>query len=53
MRAFSLGVVVAVLLGIGAGFGLPLFQKSAADAFSTSGVRLDSRESVNNYGRAG
>jgi hypothetical protein len=53
MRAFSLGVVVAVLLGIGAGFGLPLFQKSSADAFSTSGVRLDSAESVNNYGRAG
>jgi hypothetical protein len=53
MRAFSLGVVVAVLLGIGAGIGLPVLQKSSADAYSTSGVRLDRGQSVNDYGRAG
>jgi hypothetical protein len=53
MRAFSLSVVVALLLGIGAGIGLSLVQKSAAEAFSTSGVRLDHDESVNGYGRSG
>jgi hypothetical protein len=53
MRAFSLAVVVAVLLGVGAGLGLPFFQKSSADAYSTSAVRLDHDESVNSYGRSG
>jgi len=53
MRAFSLAVVVAVLLGIGAAVGLTLVQKSSAEAYSTSGVRLDHDENVNSYGRAG
>jgi hypothetical protein len=53
MRAFSLAVVAALVLGIAAGIGLPLLQTSSADAFSTSGVRLDHDESVNSYGRAG
>jgi len=53
MRAFSLAVVVAVLLGLGAAYGLSLVQQSSANAFATSGVRLDHDESVNSYGRAG
>jgi hypothetical protein len=53
MRAFSLSVLAAVLLAIGAGIGLPLLQQSSADAFSTSAVRLDRADSVNDYGRAG
>ena len=53
MRAFTLGVVVAVLLGVGAALTLPIFQKSSADAFATSAARLDHDESVNSYGRGG
>jgi hypothetical protein len=53
MRAFSLGVVVAILLGVGAWIGLRVLEQSSADAFSTSAVRLDRAESVNDYGRAG
>jgi hypothetical protein len=54
MRAFSLSVAVALLLAIGASFGLNAVQQSSANAYSSSeSTRLDRDESVNSYGRVG
>jgi hypothetical protein len=53
MRAFIAAVGVAILLAIGASFGFSLLQETSADAYHTGAARLDSQESVNNYGRQG
>ncbi|MES1156068.1 MAG: hypothetical protein ABUL48_06525 [Pseudorhodoplanes sp.] len=52
MRAFSIAVVLIVLLAVIGAFGLGFVQESVSKAFSTSGVQLDHAEAlVNNYGR--
>ena len=51
MRVFSISVIAAVLLAVGFWFGLSGIQESSADAYATSGVRLDQQEAVNIYGR--
>ena len=53
MRAFIAAVGAAIVLAIGASFALNLVQETAADAYHTGAARLDSQESVNNYGRPG
>jgi hypothetical protein len=53
MRAFIAAVCVAIVLAIGASFGLSLLQQTSADAYHTGAARLDSQESVDNYGRQG
>jgi hypothetical protein len=51
MRVFAVSVIAAVLLATAFWFGLSGLQESTADAYSTSGVRLDQQEAVNIYGR--
>jgi hypothetical protein len=53
MRAFIFAAVAAVVIATAAHFGLDAVQQSSALAYSTGGARLDSQESVNNYGREG
>ena len=54
MRAFFLAVLVAVVLAVGAAYGLNAFQESIATAASSaSSVRLDQQQRVNFYGRTG
>ena len=53
MRAFIAADCAAIVLAIGASFGLSLLQQTSADAYHTGAARLDSQESVNNYGRQG
>jgi hypothetical protein len=53
MRAFIAAICAAIVLAIGASFGLSLLQHTSADAYHTGAVRLDQQESVNNYGRQG
>jgi hypothetical protein len=50
MRAFLLSLLTVVILAVGFYFSLNAAQKSSADAYATSGVRLD-QESVDFYGR--
>lgn len=51
MRAFGLAVLTLIVLGVLWSVGLNEIQKDVATAFSTSGVRLDQQESVDNMGR--
>jgi hypothetical protein len=53
MRVFILAAAAAIIIAIAARPGLDAIQKSSAQAYSTSAARLDSQETVNNYGRAG
>jgi hypothetical protein len=53
MRVFLIAVAAAVVLAAGAHFTLNAVQESSADAYATSGARLDQQESVNFYGREG
>jgi hypothetical protein len=53
MRAFIFAAVAAVVIAAVAHFGLDAMQKSAAQANTTGGTRLDQQESVNFYGREG
>jgi hypothetical protein len=51
MRAFFLAVLAAVVLAVGASYGLNSVQESIANAYAGSSVRLDRQEQVNSYGR--
>jgi hypothetical protein len=51
MKAFAIAVVVAAVLATGVGFAFDRLNESSAEAYSTSGVRLDRLETVTNYGR--
>ena len=51
MMAFILALVVAVVLATGVGFAFNSLNESSAEAYSTSGVRLDQLETVTSYGR--
>jgi hypothetical protein len=51
MRAFFISVTAAVLLAAIFWAGLSSIQESSADAYATSGVRLDQQEAVNILGR--
>ena len=51
MMAFILALVVAAVLATGIGFALTNANESSAEAYSTSGARLDYLEAVTNYGR--
>jgi hypothetical protein len=51
MRAFATAVAFALVLALGAGFGLNTVQETAANAFATSSARLDHQERVNDYAR--
>lgn len=51
MRVFLIAVAAAVVLAAGAYVTLNAVQESSADAYATSGARLDQQESVNDYGR--
>jgi hypothetical protein len=51
MKAFVIGVVVAIALAVGAAICLNLIQETAAQAYSSSATRLDEQEDVNEYGR--
>jgi hypothetical protein len=51
MKAFTVGIVVAAMIALGAAIGLSFIQKTSAEAYSSGAVRLDQQESVNFYGR--
>jgi hypothetical protein len=52
MKVFSISVVAAITLAIGAATGLGfLVQKTSAQSYSTVAARLDHQEGVNFYGR--
>ena len=51
MRVFAISLIAVVLLAVGFWAGLSGIQESTADAYSTSGVRLDHQEAVNSLGR--
>lgn len=51
MMAFILALVVAVVLATGVGFAFNSLNASSAEAYSTSGTRLDRLETVTSYGR--
>ena len=51
MKAFGIGVAVAIVLAIGAAIALNFIQETVAQAYSTGAARLDQQESVNDYGR--
>lgn len=51
MMAFLLALVVAVVLATGVGFVFNSLNESSAEAYSTSGTRLDYLEAVTDYGR--
>jgi len=51
MPAFAIAVVIAAVLATGVGFAFNSLNESSAEAYSTSGVRLDRQEAVNDYGR--
>ena len=51
MKTLAIGVVVAVVLAVGAEIGLSFVQETVAQAYSTGADRLDQQESVNDYGR--
>ena len=51
MKAFGVGLVVAISLALGAAIGLNFIQKTVAQAYSTGAARLDQQENVNFYGR--
>ena len=51
MQAFTIAVVVAMVLATGVGFTLSNLNESSAQAYSTSAARLDQLEVVNDYGR--
>jgi hypothetical protein len=51
MPAFAVAVVIAAVLATGVGFAFNSLNESSAEAYSTSGVRLDQQEAVSNYGR--
>ncbi len=53
MRVFSLAVIAAVLIALGAASGLSVLQGSSANAETTGSARLNHDESVNFYGRPG
>jgi hypothetical protein len=53
MRVFILSAVAAIVLAVGAAYGLSAFQESIANASVGSSVRLDQQERVNIYGREG
>ena len=40
MKAFLLGVAVAIVLAVGGYFAIDQLQETSYEAFSTSGVRL-------------
>ncbi|HEX5778320.1 MAG TPA: hypothetical protein VFY21_05725 [Xanthobacteraceae bacterium] len=50
MRAFSIAVLLAVLLGAGFWAGLKPFHNTSAEAFSTSGVRLNIEQKGAGFG---
>jgi hypothetical protein len=51
MKAFGIGLVVAIALAAGAAIALNSFQETVAQAYSTGSDRLDQQENVNDYGR--
>ncbi len=51
MRAFGIGVIVAIVLAVGAAIGLNFIQQTVAKDYSTGAARLDQQENVNDYGR--
>src|ERR1700730_10539549 len=51
MKAFGIGVAVAIVLPIGAAIALNFIQETVAQAYSTEATRLDQQENVNDYGR--
>jgi hypothetical protein len=51
MKAFGVGMIVALVLAGIAAVGLSFFQETVAQAYSTGADRLDQQESVNFYGR--
>jgi hypothetical protein len=51
MKAFGVGIVVAIALAIGAAISLSFVQETVAQAYSTGAARLDQQEEVNFYGR--
>ena len=54
MRAFGIAVVLAILLAIGAGFGLDVLQQTSAYAYRDGDTtRFNQQEAVDNYGRQG
>ena len=50
MRAFSIAVILAAVLGAGFWAALEPFHISSAKAFSTSGVRLDIDQKGEGFG---
>jgi hypothetical protein len=51
MKAFVIGIVVAIALAVGAAICLNLIQETAAQSYSSGATRLDEQEDVNEYGR--
>ncbi len=51
MQAFGLGIVVVIVVAVGAAIGLNFIQETSAQAYSTGAARLDQQESVNSFGR--
>jgi Tfp pilus assembly major pilin PilA len=51
MKAFSVGIIVAMAISVSAAIGLGFVQETVAQAYSTGAARLDQQESVNLYGR--
>jgi hypothetical protein len=51
MKAFGIGIVVAIALAVVAAIALNFIQETVAQAYSTGAARLDQQENVNDYGR--
>ena len=51
MRVFIASVFALVILAVGFHYALNTVQVSTADAYATSGTRLDQQEAVDFYGR--
>jgi len=53
MRAFILSAIAAIVLALGAAWGLSFLQETSARAYIGDSVRFNQEERVNAYGREG